>query len=62
MKNIIGELYFDTDLHQMIRIKEEEKEAFPDPIIQVNRLKRQFEGWLLANQFNYYSNLLSRCI
>lgn len=51
VKNIIGELYFDTDLHQMIRIKEEEKEAFPDPIIQVNRLKRQFEGWLLANQF-----------
>lgn len=51
MKNIIGELYLDTDLHQMIRIKEEEKEAFPDPIIQVNRLKRQFEAWLLANQF-----------
>ncbi|MEK5052077.1 nuclease-related domain-containing protein [Niallia sp. FSL K6-0212] len=51
VKNIIGELYLDTDLHQMIRIKEEEKEAFPDPIIQVNRLKRQFEAWLLANQF-----------
>lgn len=51
VKNIVGELYFDIDLHQMTRIKGEEKEAFPDPIIQVNRLKRQLEGWLLANQF-----------
>lgn len=51
MKNIIGELYLDTDLHQMIRIKGEEKEAFPDPILQVNRLKRQLKGWLAVNDF-----------
>ncbi|WP_400248128.1 nuclease-related domain-containing protein [Niallia sp. JL1B1071] len=51
VKNIIGELYFDTDLHQMIRIKGEEKEAFPDPILQVNRLKRQLKSWLAVNQF-----------
>lgn len=38
LKNIIGELYLDTDLHQMIRIKEEEKEAFPDPIIPIYSL------------------------
>lgn len=51
VKNIVGELYFDIDLHQMIRIKGEEKEAFPDPILQVNRLKRQLKGWLAVNQF-----------
>lgn len=52
VKNIVGELYFDTDLHQMIRIKGKEKEAFPDPILQVNRLKRQLKGWLAVNQFS----------
>lgn len=51
VKNIVGELYFDTDLHQVIRIKGEENEAFPDPILQVNRLKRQLKGWLAVNQF-----------
>jgi len=53
VKNIVGELYFDTDLHQMIRIKgeEKEKEAFPDPILQVNRLTRQLKAWLVTNQF-----------
>lgn len=36
----------------MIRIKGKEKEAFPDPILQVNRLKRQLKGWLAVNQFS----------
>lgn len=51
VKNIVGELYFDTDLHQMIRIKGEEKEAFPDPILQVNRLTRQLKTWLAVHHF-----------
>ncbi|MFT8323022.1 MAG: nuclease-related domain-containing protein [Bacillus sp. (in: firmicutes)] len=46
VKNIAGELYFDTDFNQLIRTKEGKKNAFSDPLIQVKRLELQFKKWL----------------
>lgn len=46
VKNIAGELYFDTEFNQLIRIKDGIKQAFPDPLIQVKRLKKQLRDYL----------------
>lgn len=51
VKNIVGEIYLDADLHQMIRIKDNEKTSFADPILQVNRLQRQLTSFLINAHF-----------
>nr|WP_238941965.1 nuclease-related domain-containing protein [Bacillus sp. REN10] len=45
VKNIAGMLFFDETFHQLIRTIEEKEEAFPDPILQVQRQQRQLEAW-----------------
>lgn len=46
VKNIAGELYFDTEFNQLIRTKDGTKHVFPDPLIQVKRLKLQLRKYL----------------
>lgn len=46
VKNITGTLYFDSDFNQLIRIQDEKKESFPDPILQVERQNYQLRKWL----------------
>lgn len=43
VKNISGELHFDTKFNQLIRTKGGKKTAFPDPLIQIKRLKGQLQ-------------------
>lgn len=40
-KNIYGHLYFDPDSKQLFRTYENQKEGFPDPILQVKRQMKQ---------------------
>jgi Nuclease-related domain len=49
VKNISGTIIFDETFQQMIRIKNEEEEVFPDPVLQVNHQKFQL-GSLLKNK------------
>ncbi|MCP3740489.1 nuclease-related domain-containing protein [Rossellomorea sp. BNER] len=51
VKNIKGILYFDSDFNQLIRIREEKKEPFPDPVLQVEKQSDQFEKWLQKTNF-----------
>lgn len=51
VKNIVGEIFLDTDLHQMIRVKDNETTSFADPILQVNRLKKQLTTLLINAHF-----------
>lgn len=47
VKNIAGELYFDKEFNQLIRTKSDgQREAFNDPILQVNRQRSQLIEWL----------------
>ncbi|GKU83548.1 nuclease-related domain-containing protein [Niallia sp. NCCP-28] len=50
VKNISGELHFDTAFNQLIRIKGEKKTAFPDPLTQVKRLKLQLQQFLKLDE------------
>ncbi|WP_227937240.1 nuclease-related domain-containing protein [Alkalihalobacillus deserti] len=53
VKNISGMLYFDQDLHQLIRTRKDGvREILPDPILQVKRQQFLFEGWLVRNHFH----------
>lgn len=45
-KNIYGHLYFDPVSKQLIRTYENQKEGFPDPILQVQRQMKQFRKWI----------------
>lgn len=49
-KNISGTLYFDPNFNQLIRTKDGEDVAFPDPIIQVMRHELQLKQWFAANK------------
>ena len=51
VKNIAGTLYFDQFLHQLIRTLDGQEEAFPDPIIQIERQKQQLNKWFVLNRF-----------
>lgn len=51
VKNISGTLHFDQTFHQLIRTTSEVEEAFPDPILQVQRQTSQFTTWLLKTKF-----------
>ena len=46
VKNIQGTLFFDTDFNQLIRTKSDMTEAFPDPLLQVERQHSQLFKWL----------------
>ncbi|PFH91941.1 nuclease-related domain-containing protein [Bacillus sp. AFS088145] len=54
VKNLVGVLYFDQSFNQLIRITEGKEEAFMNPIIQVERQKRQLRSWLEQNKFMNY--------
>jgi ribosomal protein L37AE/L43A len=51
VKNLIGNLYFDHQFNQMIRIRNGIEEAFPDPIIQVEFQASCFKEWLSSHKF-----------
>jgi hypothetical protein len=46
VKNIVGTLLFDPEFNQLIRFHQDKEEAFPDPLIQVERQKKLLEKWL----------------
>lgn len=49
VKNIAGELYFDTEFNQLIRTKDGQTNGFSDPLTQLKRKKEQFKLWLGKN-------------
>ncbi|MGD7009800.1 nuclease-related domain-containing protein [Metabacillus sp. 84] len=51
VKNIAGTLYFDSEFSQLIRIQNDVKEPFPDPLIQIKRQEMQFSTWLKKFDF-----------
>ncbi|WP_209125534.1 nuclease-related domain-containing protein [Alkalihalobacillus sp. BA299] len=51
VKNINGSLIFDQTFQQLIRTSNDVEEAFPDPLLQVERQKRQLDMWLLKHKF-----------
>ncbi len=50
IKNIAGVLFFDPVFNQLIRLKGDQKEVFPDPLIQVQRHEIQFKKWLFNHK------------
>lgn len=51
VKNISGTLFFDTDFNQLIRIQDDKREAFPDPLLQMKRQSIQLRKWLRLSTF-----------
>lgn len=45
-KNIYGHLYFDPVSKQLFRTYANQKEGFPDPILQVKRQMKLFQKWV----------------
>ncbi|MCK6258408.1 NERD domain-containing protein [Fictibacillus sp. KIGAM418] len=54
IKNISGTLVFDQTFNQLIRITDEKEEAFPDPILQIQRHEQQFRAWLHQHQHHLH--------
>lgn len=52
VKNMSGTLCFDQTYHQLIRTIGSKEEAFPDPILQVNRQQSHLQQWLASNHFS----------
>ncbi|WP_019241417.1 MULTISPECIES: nuclease-related domain-containing protein [Bacillus] len=50
VKNIQGNLHFDQNFHQLIRTFEGVENAFPDPILQINRHKQLLTYWLQSKK------------
>ncbi|WP_379970436.1 nuclease-related domain-containing protein [Ectobacillus sp. sgz5001026] len=50
VKNIAGTLYFDPLFEQLIRTKDGEETAFPNPIHQVQRQELQLRNWFAAQR------------
>lgn len=50
VKNISGTLYFDSLFNQLVRSKDGEEVAFPDPMIQTKRHESQLRRWFAANK------------
>jgi hypothetical protein len=46
VKNMSGTLVFDREFHQLIRIKQDTEEVFPDPISQLYRQTFLLKEWL----------------
>ncbi|WP_054636847.1 nuclease-related domain-containing protein [Thalassobacillus sp. C254] len=51
VKNITGTLFFDSAFNQLIRTRDGKEEAFPDPLIQVERQSLQLKKWLKNNNY-----------
>ncbi|MEH7347838.1 nuclease-related domain-containing protein [Gottfriedia acidiceleris] len=51
VKNLIGTLYFDQHFNQLIRSIDGKEESFTNPIVQVERQKRQLLQWLRKHNF-----------
>lgn len=52
VKNLAGSIYFDPVFKQLIQMKDDQKIAFPDPQIQLQRQEMQFKKWLKQNGFS----------
>ncbi|MFD2705536.1 nuclease-related domain-containing protein [Salibacterium lacus] len=50
VKNIAGTLYFDRDFQQIIRTLHDKEEAFPDPMLQLQRQQSQLQNWLIRHK------------
>lgn len=50
VKNMVGELHFDDQFHQLIRTVDGQSLAFDDPILQVLNQEDQLEGWLFERK------------
>lgn len=50
VKNIVGTIIFDRAFSQLIRIKDGQEEAFPDPILQLNRQKKMMRSILKTKE------------
>ncbi|PGS55999.1 nuclease-related domain-containing protein [Bacillus sp. AFS041924] len=46
IKNMLGNLRFERDFNQFIRVLGENEESFPNPILQVNRHQKQLRAFL----------------
>lgn len=51
VKNITGTLFFDNQFNQLIRTQNNTKEAFPDPLLQIERQCNQLNKWLKLHKF-----------
>jgi hypothetical protein len=51
IKNLIGELFLDTPLNQLIQTKTETQEVYPCPILQAERQQYELQKWLQAHNF-----------
>ncbi|TYS62361.1 NERD domain-containing protein [Bacillus infantis] len=51
VKNMAGTLYFDPVFQQLIRTQNEKEEAFPDPLIQIQRHKSLMASWLRKQNY-----------
>jgi len=51
IKNIVGDIFFSREAKQMVRRYHEMKEAFPDPLLQVNQQKLQLQYFLKKNKY-----------
>ncbi|MCA1065610.1 nuclease-related domain-containing protein [Rossellomorea sp. AcN35-11] len=51
VKNMSGEVSFDTTFNQFIQSKNGSINAYPDPILQINRQEYQLKEWLKQNHF-----------
>ncbi|MDF2947522.1 MAG: hypothetical protein K0S51_2201 [Bacillales bacterium] len=52
VKNIVGILEFDDQFHQLIRVTDDgSKEAFSDPVVQVQECRRNLIKWLSKFSF-----------
>lgn len=51
VKNMAGTLYFDPVFQQLVRTQNEKEEAFPDPLIQIQRHKSLMANWLSTHSY-----------
>ncbi|MGD6842834.1 nuclease-related domain-containing protein [Bacillus infantis] len=51
LKNIAGTVLFDQNFQQLVRTINGREEAFPDPVLQIGRLKRLLTIWLANLKF-----------
>ncbi|PGM59167.1 nuclease-related domain-containing protein [Bacillus sp. AFS053548] len=51
VKNLIGTLYFDQNFNQLIRSIDGKEGSFTNPIVHVDRQKRQLTQWLRKHNF-----------
>ncbi|WP_158095007.1 nuclease-related domain-containing protein [Gottfriedia luciferensis] len=52
IKNMLGNLMFDRDFHQFIRVLGQNEENFPNPILQVNRHQKELISFLSRHKLD----------